>query len=596
MKSLAIIIGCIVFFTIGCNKDFLDKAPGVDFTEDDIFKNRVGIETFIPTIYAYNVPPMFAHISMMQLASPVPISNQYAAPLYPTYTMCDEADESAQLYQSGSLVNNGNITPQNVFPSIDARYYIRWVGLRHINTMLERINEVPDADEAYKAQITGEMHVLRALTYLDMIKRYGGVPIVDSVFEPGVKFSKPRNSIEDCVNFIVKECDLAIANTALPPSFSGSQTGRAGKLVAYCVKEKALLFAASPMFNTATPYLSMADPADNKLICYGNYDENRWKLAADAAREALDYALANGYGLIDDMAADPDDVPGSNELGPVGNYRYAWEVNNNKEIILAYNGPVTDKNNRPGNQMIPQAFPAGWVNAVSVPLNFYSKYERKVDGSPESWDLAGGDDLLEKIAELDPRFKQTFIYTLSYFTGAYPSAQIYNGGSNYNYCLGGVFLNKYTPSYATEKQFLLNDVVFRVNELYLDYAEALNESAGPTGDAYKAVNTIRARSAMPALPENLSKDQFRERVRNERAVELAYDNQRFFDIRRWLIAEQDGVMQGDFWGIHINKTGPMKFSWTPYVFEKRTFFKKMYLNPFPYNEILKGDLVQNPGY
>jgi len=139
-------------------------------------------------------------------------------------------------------------------------------------------------------------------------------------------------------------------------------------------------------------------------------------------------------------------------------------------------------------------------------------------------------------------------------------------------------------------------VVFRVNELYLDYAEALNESAGPVSEAYDAVNTIRARSAMPPLPANLSKEELRARIRNERAVELAYDNQRFFDIRRWLIAEEDGVMQGDFWGIHINKTGDTKFSWTPYVFEKRFFFKKMYLNPFPYSEVLKGDLVQNPGY
>ena len=95
-----------------------------------------------------------------------------------------------------------------------------------------------------------------------------------------------------------------------------------------------------------------------------------------------------------------------------------------------------------------------------------------------------------------------------------------------------------------------NGLIFKLSELYLNYAEALNEYYDtPTPEAYQAVNDIRARSGMPSLPDNLTKEQFRERVRNERAIELAFDGLRFWDIRRWEIAEEEGVMSGEIYGI-----------------------------------------------
>jgi hypothetical protein len=142
-------------------------------------------------------------------------------------------------------------------------------------------------------------------------------------------------------------------------------------------------------------------------------------------------------------------------------------------------------------------------------------------------------------------------------------------------------------------------IIFRLAEAYLNYAEALNEAQGPVQAAYDAVNTIRQRSGMPNLPAGLSQTDFRARVRHERAIELAYEFHRFYDIRRWMIAEEDGVMQGDIWGIKITKiagTNPQEFNYLPYVFETRVFHTYMYLHPLPQNEVNKGYLVQNPGY
>jgi hypothetical protein len=150
------------------------------------------------------------------------------------------------------------------------------------------------------------------------------------------------------------------------------------------------------------------------------------------------------------------------------------------------------------------------------------------------------------------------------------------------------------------QQAMPNDIIFRLGEAYLNYAEALNEfNSAPSVEAYNAINTIRARAGQPALPNGLTKEQFRERVRNERAVELYFEDIRFWDIRRWLIAENDGVMKGDFFGFEFkanNFDAPTKYSYEIKKFETRTFLPKMYLHPYLRSEVLKGYIVQNPGY
>ncbi len=166
--------------------------------------------------------------------------------------------------------------------------------------------------------------------------------------------------------------------------------------------------------------------------------------------------------------------------------------------------------------------------------------------------------------------------------------------------MGGFWLHKLYPDAiddAKNWQYIPNSTLFSLAEAYLNYAEALNEAQGPVQEAYDAVNTIRQRSGMPGLPSGLTKEQFRERVRNERAIELAFDNFRFWDIRRWLIAENEGVMQGEMYGIKITKiSNSSEFKYEPYVFETRYWNPKMYLHPFNTNEINKGYLIQNPGY
>ena len=146
----------------------------------------------------------------------------------------------------------------------------------------------------------------------------------------------------------------------------------------------------------------------------------------------------------------------------------------------------------------------------------------------------------------------------------------------------------------------------RYAEILLSYAEAMNEAYGPTGNvgyrlnAVRALNQVRNRVGveMPAVPTAISKEELREKIRNERRVELAFEDHRFWDVRRWMIAEQEGVMSGAMYGIKIYwiNSSPQEFRYTPYLYENRTFTKKMYLHPFSTNEVNKGYLIQNPGY
>ena len=212
-----------------------------------------------------------------------------------------------------------------------------------------------------------------------------------------------------------------------------------------------------------------------------------------------------------------------------------------------------------------------------------------------------------KMSELDPRFKSCIVGNMMPWNNEFPTVEIYQGGRDCNTCYGGFWLHKHYPRILSDNPYEIipNSTLFQLNEIYLNYAEAMNEAYGPDATegelgmtAREAVNRIRSRSGMTPVAGAADKDSFREKVRHERDIELAFDNHRFWDIRRWMIAEQDGVMQGEMWGIKVYKIegNDREYSYEPYVFEKRTFSRKHYLHPFSTNEINKGYLVQNPGY
>ncbi|CCH00408.1 RagB/SusD domain protein [Fibrella aestuarina BUZ 2] len=582
MKTIirAVFCGILCLVAAACDKnlsEFLDKAPGVDVNENTIFSSRVQLETFITGTYRIGIHSIFTYNDAALI--PAPASRTFTINAAAT----DEAEAEVTFFHTENW-NDANITANdNPVGREDYRYWIRWTAIRNCNIILERLNDVPGLDETYKNQVIGEAKFIRALNYSEMLKRYGGVPIIDKRQQLTDDLKVKRNTVEEVVNFIVKDCDDAVS--LLPATYPATFRGRATKTVAQMLKARTLLYAASPLFNTATPYLSLGD--NNKLICYGNQDNARWQKAADAAKAAIELAPGGGFALITDKGTDK-------------NYKFMWEQNDNTEIVLAEKAyGARGRQQFPWYGTQPAVIALGSWGGVSVMHNFIRKYEKK-DGTPQTWDLDnGGTDLMKKYAELDPRFAQTVGYNGSYWNKDYPVLETFQGGRNAASCWGGAWMKKLIPDLlSSTANAVPNSIVFRLAEAYLNYAEALNEAQGPVPAAYDAVNTIRARSGMPKLPAGLTQEQFRARVRNERDIELAFEDHRLWDIRRWMIAENEGVMKGKLYGMRIYKlaNSTTEFRYEPYVKEVRTFLPRMYLHPFLNSEVYKGYLVQNPGW
>lgn len=568
-----IIFGALYLTTFSCKRDFLEKPPSVDVTEDTIFSRIRNAETFLWSTYGACIPSGFP-TGWSASSSGGIVAGVLAA-------ASDEGDiadswPGANRFNEGQW--NANDNPEDAFNS-------HYVAIRRTNIFMERIDDVPDADDAYKSQLKAEARFLRAMQYFELVKRYGGVPIIDRRMLNSDDLKLPRNTLKDCINFIVSDCDAALP--ALAANQTGYLRGRIHKGAALALKSRVLLYAASPLFNTAQPYVTASGDLA-AMVCLGETDDTRWQKAADAAKAVLEWAAAGNSQLITDQ-------------GVESNYEYAWSQPDNEEIILANKsngwwGIYSDY----FNFTMPPGVYGGWYG-ISVPLNFVKLYEKRT-GGPQTWPTSG-DNINQLYAELDPRFKQSVGYNGAKWNNETGNMQIYvkpdgkpapHGGDRG----GGQWMRKFLPQAVNWSSYgaTLNWPVFRLAEFYLNYAEALNEAKGPVKEVYDAVNAIRTRSGMPAL-SGLTKETMRAAIRNERAVELAFEEHRFWDVRRWKIAGEEGVMKGNMYGLRLKQiTNSTDFHFDQVVFEQRVWEDKMYLYPFPNSEIYKQYLVQNPGW
>jgi hypothetical protein len=576
MKTLfkfTIAFGILFLYLTSCEDmmgDFLEKPPGVDVTEDTIFSSQINAERFLMGIYRegmYSDMPEWSDRDGWDSDFKIGYS--------------DEGKQVASWYNSVAY-NQGNMS--NTRNPLDSKWSWRWRAIRAINIFLERIDDVPDASQEYKNQAKGQALFIRGMNYLELYKRYGGVPLIDIriTTENPENLSINRSTLEETVNFIIKDAEEAAA--LLPDKWPSQYTGKVTKGAALMLKSRTLLYAASPLSNTATPPLSLPGE-DNKLICYGNYDANRWKLAADAAKAVIDWAPGAGIRLLS---------------GSDRSYQDTWEVPDNAEVIMT---PKMYSQSQSYSSSTFKSLNNFYMiqGGIMITQNFVERYEKK-DGTLQVWNRNGGNDIARIYADMDPRFRQSVAYNGSYWNVDFPELKFYEGGVPDNQPprvdnMTGYWIRKWIPTTLTRTvPAYINWHWARLAEAYLNYAEALNEYQGPTPEAYQAVNTIRNRVGMPDLPANLTQVEFREKVRNERAVELAFEDHRLWDLMRWCMAED--VLNGPMWGLKIYKLPEpsTEFQYEYYIFEERTWKTPMYRLPFNQGEIDKGYLVQNPGW
>lgn len=523
------------------------------------------------------------------------------------------------------------------------------LGLRNACIFIDNVDKVPLKDtgkynftEVYRNQVRAEAIVLRALIHFEMMRRFGGIPIMDMTprveirVMDGIKKavivpSSERKSLKSTIDFIVLSCNEALGK--LPDSYSSAEKGRVTKGLALALKARTLLYAASPLFNTATPYLSLG--AADSLLCLGNEEPKRWKEAADASKMAIDWANDNGYALVED-----DQVGGRTGEGySVG----TAEVMNvrNREIIYFDHSHGEQGG---GANIIRWGCPIyySWGNCVmATPINYIRKTYRDKKGELLQFpDEGSWTDLKKVMRQAEPRLHETmwvfgFQYTHSENStivglGGIDTAKVmYRDKLNAIVCKGGgnAFNTMGIPNGFHLKKFINRSAgpkvnlywpSFRLSELYLNYVEALNEYDPGNDDIRIYLNKIRLRGGLPGLlkgdPVLSSPDEAREEIRRERGVELYAEEHRPFDVRRWKIADQEGVMKGAFYKIswyertagYQNPTASMtpaqrvendnKIGYKIEKYENRVWDNKMYLYPFPQAEVNKGFLKQNPGW
>jgi starch-binding outer membrane protein, SusD/RagB family len=419
--------------------------------------------------------------------------------------------------------------------------------------------------------LTGQTYFMRALFHFELVKRYGGIPIVTKVFKAGEGTDVARDKYDDCIKFIVDECDKAAAILPVEWPVATLDFGRITKGAALALKSRALLYAASPLFNDSQK--------PENTIEHGAYDPNKWALAASAANDVI---ALNYYQLF-------------------ANYQnFFITINNNKEIVLV---KMAAQNNTVEKLNGPSGYTGGGGGSCPT-LDLVNSYLMN-DGSKFDWNnpAHASDPFLNR----EPRFYASILYNGVGWMG--DVIDTYDGGNDLgtaNSTRTGFYMKKFMSESAkffggTTGNTYHCFPLFRYAEVLLNYAEAQNEANGPTilGNnqitALAALNQVRARAGLPAISTSVTKEEFKVIVRDERKIELAYEEHRHLDLRRWKIASD--VLNKPVKGLKIIKNIDGSYTYQPFDAQNRVFEPKMYLYPIPQNEINRNkSLVQNNGW
>lgn len=484
----------------------------------------------------------------------------------------DEAVNS-DLGAAINVLNNGAWGPVRTF---DDQYANMYAYIRMANTFLEKAPTSVIFPVEDITSLRGEAFFLRAMYHFELFKRYGRIVLVTKTLTTSDNLNPPRNSIDEVVSQITADCDSATAlinavwtgeGTTVPfnDGYDAANRGRATKAAAMALKSRLLLYYASPLHNTA-----------NDLL--------RWQAAAASAKAVINL---NKHALLTRV-----------QLPSLWDYNTSLVYN--KEVIFA-----TSANAR--NDIEANNAPIGFRGALgrTNPTQDLVDAFEMANGKPIS-DPTSGYLPSNPYVNRDPRLALFIITNESTFkTGTLTRAvETYEGGqdnilTNVNSTKTGYYMRKFLSDAASYNipgaaQRRRPWVIFRYAETLLNHAEALNESDGPTPDVYTSVNAVRIRGGLPVLSTGLTQSQMRDRIRNERRVELSFEEHRFFDVRRWKLGET--IFNALVRGMRITKLGTV-LTYAPFVVETRVFTPKNYFYPIAQDELNKAPaLGQNPGY
>lgn len=583
MKTKNISLNTLIVFSLiiifsACQENFLEKPQGNDTTVDSIFSTNLKSQSAIAQAYAQSLASGLTILGWDNNRDYGLRSGTMGHISGEINDLKFDWGDSWKIQRGGMTADDGSGKPLS-----EESYNFNYKCIRQNNLVRENIDKVIDLTDTEKEQVKAEMQTLTAYRYEEMFKRYGGVPLVKGslTVEDSIKIA--RASLQETLDYIVQLCDEAAS--VLPNSYPDKWKGRVTKGVALAIKAEAYMYAARPLFNSTTPYMDLG--SHNNLICFGNVDQSRWQKAVDANKAVLEWALANGYHLI-------------NTGSPFDDYGNAVATPGNAEVLLAYKAQDV------ALSYYDQRSDAGGANGMS----FYqmSQYV-KANGAEQTWPttVTPYADYVTRIEEMEPRYKASAAGAGIdawnnpndvEWSSSTMSGRTYSGGRGDSEACGRRVKFWYHASTRRWFEFPL----YRVAEFYLNLAEAYNE-LGQSALALENLNVIRKRAGLPNATET-NKDALRKMIQREWAVEFYEECHRFFDVKHWKLNDIDKGIIGGEKKAFIYKYVDGNSGWTAadYIsYSVKTVYTgfwstNQYLNPFPQTEINKGYLVQNPGY
>ncbi len=565
-KSLFILVVFISLFFSSCEKDYLD-VDSPNLTDQAVWADSNLADAFIRGLY-----------TSVRLADKEPGHNGGDTPAgfgrgFHWAMFNSVSDETIfsnddQTY----LVQRGQMTPSN-FGFMSTVWGRSFRNIREVNIALSHIDvDSSPFDAQTKQRLVAELHFIRAFRYFELLRGFGKTPIIgDVVYDLNSDFTPlyDRKEISEVVSYIENELDMAIAGL---PATNGA---RATNGAAMALKSRLLLYAASPLYTNDVD------------------DAQKWQKAANTAKAVMDL---NRYSLVTNLDANPAE-----------NYRklFVKQTATSEDIFMRFYVAKSSSGGRaiPIERMNGPNGSGGWGGNCPT-QNFVDDYEMD-NGLPINKPASGYNDQSPYLNR-DPRFYATVVYNgkvfrdrayESFLPGGLDSPE---GNEPWNTSKTGYLMRKFMREDITLNDW--NDMgttpwrYFRYAEILLNYAEAQNEAAGPDASVYSAINMVRNRAGMPNLV-GLSKSEMRDRIRNERRVELAFEEHRYFDVRRWKIAMQ--VENQAARGISITKNSNGTYTYAPKIaLDGKKFEEQHYWFPIPLEDITASNnvLKQNPKY
>lgn len=604
--NITFLLVAIVFASC---ENYLDLAPELDLTEAEVFENYQSVQGYLDVCY-----------------SSLDDHSEWEAQKFDRNHVAAMSDEASSTYQWAkvvSVINTGNWLDQgnqaevgwtnDAVGTLQGRVIANsFYAIRIANKVLENVPEM-NLSVQEKNELLGQAYFFRSWFYFEIIRRWGGMFIMDQAYNSDDILDLPRLTYSESTEWLIEGLDEAIK--LLPDNWEAANKGRADKVAAMAVKEMAALYAASPLMQNGL----------EATVQREDYSLEWSKRAARYAADVLKYIDAK-------MPERQMKGEGMSPEEQKENYKHIfyhypnfvstealWYNNSNgenRDVDMSIHFQNIRFSKRSGNY--------GWAT-TSPSQNLVDMFEM-ADGTPFDWNNPA--HAAAPYENRDPRFYNNILYAGRAHgvdaSGKTMYLETWDGGkdlnSDYSRSIPTGYMcikwwwpeaNGYNkPGYA---MYYYNGMFIRTTQVWLDLAEAMNEAYGPDLDpdglgytALDALKKVRARIGMQEVRSEFtgSKEALRERIRNERAVELMFENHRWFDIRRWMIAED--VLGGTYpiQGISIQKvsgTGPtnwvFNYSVKDVVTEVRVFEKKHYWYPVAYDHVQQyTNFKQNPGW